>query len=360
MIVLSAQRFLWWIGGFDASILLRESCRPVRPKYSAMGALVLMTAVLAACSGGYAVWTIFDSQRAAVLLGASWGMFILFLDRFLVSSTRKLATLKEFFVGKHTAPPYEPQGAWGPIVVRLCLAFAIGLIASKPIEVRLLKPWIVEHELQLGRQRTKDTDDTPALARQRTDIKEAQARVSSKLTEVEKLRADVSGEADGTSGTLKRGVGLIAAKKQELYEAAKAEATSLQSDLQAKEQEYKSERDALMGQTQTENDSLMRDESVIKALRDIHQLSTSGDGDAGLVSSVSWALILLFVLIESTPVLAKAFSTTDPYDAALQEVEHCPILDSLARVMRKHEEIMTHNSEQEDETVLPGRGSRRS
>jgi hypothetical protein len=84
-----------------------------------------------------------------------------------------------------------------------------------------------------------------------------------------------------------------------------------------------------------------KDESIIKALRDIHEMSSASDGDAWFISAVSLSLTLLFVLIESTPVVAKALSSFDTYDASLQQIEHGAILDKLAAARDKHERVMS-------------------
>src|SRR4051794_1979963 len=84
------QQSMWAIGGFDRAVLDSAACRSVRPKYSCMGAMVLLTAGLAACSATFALFTIFKRLDVSVALGTVWSLMILTIDRFLVSSTRKL------------------------------------------------------------------------------------------------------------------------------------------------------------------------------------------------------------------------------------------------------------------------------
>ncbi len=58
-------------------------------KYGFIGAIILLTSLFAMLSGGYALYYIFQSQPYAVAFAVLWGLFILNLDRFIVSSMRK-------------------------------------------------------------------------------------------------------------------------------------------------------------------------------------------------------------------------------------------------------------------------------
>ena len=122
------QRTFWSIGGFDAATLAQPQCRALRSKYSSMGALVLLTALLASCSGGYAIYTVFRDPEVTCLMAALWGLLILTLDRFLVSSNRKLGVLKDFNTEPDALPPYKHQNPWLALAVRLPLAAVIGVV----------------------------------------------------------------------------------------------------------------------------------------------------------------------------------------------------------------------------------------
>ena len=100
------QRVLWFIGGFDPEVLEMDECRSIRSKYSSIGGLILMTAVLAVCSGGFAVYTISDRVATALPIALLWGVFILLLDRYLVGSDRRLATMEEFHTSLQITPPF--------------------------------------------------------------------------------------------------------------------------------------------------------------------------------------------------------------------------------------------------------------
>ena len=134
-------RILWWCAGAD-SVFLNISPMKDRVKYAGIGGIVLCTGLLAAFSGGYAFYTIFspkgeavhdnslhlDSIIPSIIFGIIWGLIILNLDRFIVSSTGKgdgtdKITFKEF----------------SQAIPRIIIALILGIAISSPLEVRILQ-----------------------------------------------------------------------------------------------------------------------------------------------------------------------------------------------------------------------------
>ena len=58
-------KFLWWCCGADKKILIKATNYD-RVKYAGIGAIVLVTGILAAVSGGFAFSTIFATKEMAV------------------------------------------------------------------------------------------------------------------------------------------------------------------------------------------------------------------------------------------------------------------------------------------------------
>lgn len=336
------QRFLWFLGGFDAETLSSEVCRPVRPKYSSMGGLVLMTAILAVCSGGYALDSIFDNRLFAVGLGALWGMFILFFDRYLLSSTRKLARIRDFFTSIQGTPPYKVHSSWSlrwGLLVRVVLASFIGVVVAKPIEMRILKPWVLAHKSEQGqasfarhRIQLKPLEDEIARQRERIDRKSA---------ELAELRRGLACELDGTCGTRKIGAGPIATIKKGGVEQTETELQAQQANLEELVTRYKREL-ADLERLESEGKN---DDSIINGLLAIRELGSAGDTRAHLVASVSLFITLLFVGIEIAPIVSKAFAPFDVYDAMLTETEHSAILRALSTVRQSHEDAVAREED---------------
>jgi hypothetical protein len=131
---------LWWCAGADEHFLSKSPMQD-RVKYAGIGGIVLCTGLLAAFSGGFAFYTIFGPKNnaihdsfslgslfGAVAFGIVWGLIILNLDRFIVSSTGKgdgtdKVTFKEF----------------GQAIPRIIIALILGLAISAPLEIKILE-----------------------------------------------------------------------------------------------------------------------------------------------------------------------------------------------------------------------------
>ena len=100
----SVQKFLIWSAGADQEVLSQESCRTERYKYESIGTTVILTAIMAFCSGGYALFTVFGSLTISISLGFIWANVIFNLDRFfiLTASQNKSSSKLQFWVGATT------------------------------------------------------------------------------------------------------------------------------------------------------------------------------------------------------------------------------------------------------------------
>src|SRR5712664_60263 len=62
------KRFFWFCSGADLSILRTWDCSTEHNTYAGIGATIFLTAVLASISGGYALWTVFQSYPSSINL----------------------------------------------------------------------------------------------------------------------------------------------------------------------------------------------------------------------------------------------------------------------------------------------------
>jgi hypothetical protein len=330
------QRLLWQIGGFDPEVLSAPECRTIRAKYSTMGVLILVTAALSSCSAGYALDTVFHNGYLTLAMSLLWGTTVLSLDRFLVSSTRKNARPRDYKAEPHKLPPYIAQIPWLSLCARLPVAIAIGLVVAKPIESRIMQPWIRAYERSQADARRAAVEGSPELVRLRHGIEEDEERRDTKAAEVERKRIDAACESDGTCGSGRLGARRIWEIKEDYYRAALGEFNTIVSDLDSKRREYAAERARQMTLAEHDVTANESERSIVDDLEGIDAISVADDTKGRTVWKVSTFLTLLFVLIECLPVLAKAISPFDPYDAALQESEHGSILDSLAGARRRY------------------------
>jgi hypothetical protein len=337
----SLQRALWFIGGFDARILRTDACRSVRAKYSCIGGLVLMTAILAVCSGGYTLFTVFDRLDVSLSIAILWGFFILTLDRYLVTTNRKLATAKEFYTTQHVTPPFKERysvAGLGGLVVRLLLSAAIGLIVAKPIEMAILQPWIQEHEAakdDATRRRVINESELGTLAR---EIDRLNKVVEDRQRELAIRREKLSQEVNGERSSGKMGQGVIYRTEAELLAQAEQDYNRELEHLTAARRRRDTERqrtEAAAGNHQAER---RRRHSIISDLGAVHELKNGDGTKADLVAAVSFFLTCFFVIVEITPILAKVVAPFDQYDAMLLAEEHEAILTELSAARASHQQ----------------------
>ena len=116
------QHFLMLCSGGNIHLLKKSPSE--WNKFAGIGGIVLFTAVFATLSAGYAMFTVFDNVWTAVGFGLLWGLMIFNLDRYIVSSIKKTGTW------------------WNQVLMtipRLILATFLGIIISKPLELKIFE-----------------------------------------------------------------------------------------------------------------------------------------------------------------------------------------------------------------------------
>jgi hypothetical protein len=109
--------------GADKEIL-DECTIKEKNKFIGIGSTLILTAILASLSGGYAVYSTFQSILISIIIGIFWGIVIFSLDRYIVTSIDK-------------------NGVWWKQLLsalpRLLMAFVLAITISKPLELRLFQ-----------------------------------------------------------------------------------------------------------------------------------------------------------------------------------------------------------------------------
>ena len=141
-------RFLLFSSGVNMDILLKH-CPEEINKYASIGWVILMTAVMAVFSGGYAFYITFDNVILSIFFGILWGIVIFSLDRYIVMSIKKPRTEKlstiwiEQDKTKKKKMILEKIGAivstFFMALPRFILAILIAFVVSKPLELRLFQ-----------------------------------------------------------------------------------------------------------------------------------------------------------------------------------------------------------------------------
>lgn len=303
------QDFFLFCSGVEQSVL--EKCPTDRNKYSGIGATVFFTGVLAFFSSSYALFTVFDSYLIAGLFGLVWGLMIFNLDRYIVMSMKSNGKWwRDFFVA----------------FPRLIMAVLLALVISKPLELRIFEKEIRAEMVQMEQEMFKQQEDR-VQDRYRQTIEALRAQAQGLKNEIA-LKAGVRDslnriavqEADGTGGSRHKNLGPI-------YHAKKAAADQAQTELDAaiaenqpqiREKEQKARE--MESSVQTDIAGLQRDRFDGLAARMEALSRLSSRSLAILYASIF--ITLLFVAVETAPILVKLISSRSPYDYVLHQQEH--------------------------------------
>jgi len=328
--VSKATKFLWWCAGADTQILLQCPMAD-RVKYGGIGGIVFCTGLLAAFSGGYAFYTIFSPKGDAVnldpidmasvigsaLFAIIWGLIILNMDRFIVSSTGKgdgtdAITRKEFVQA----------------LPRIIIAIILGFAISSPLEVRILKTEI-NAELQnkqddylMTLNIKTDSITNLQMKNKKTDLSKVENEIKGIEQNFEKQRIEIldgrkrlEDEIAGRIGSGKAGEGPAAKAQKENLNKQEIE---LQDKKKAKESEITALKDRYI-RINNEVDLLDkgRDEKYKKNQLIAHQLDGLMERihiSHAIGGVVPWLIFLVLLSIEAGPIFFKMMMNKGVYE----------------------------------------------
>ena len=299
------RRFFVLCSGADRDLL--DSCSEgEQNKYAGIGATVFFTALMAFIAAAYALYTVFDNVYLAIPFGIVWGLLIFNLDRFIVSTIRKR---DQFWKELLQASP------------RILLAVVIAVVISKPLELKIFEKEINQVLLEQKNQMTLDNQQqlaqqfTPAIEAKEAEIDGLKEEIASKEAATDTLYETYIAEAEGRKGTLLVGKGPVYKEKREKHDAALAELKALK-------------------QANTEKIGAIEEE--IASLENGYARAVSSsqpviDGFDGLMARInalgelpwfpSFFIFLLFLAIETAPILVKLMTPKGPYDLKLEDEE---------------------------------------
>jgi hypothetical protein len=299
------QSFFILCSGADASIL-KTCSEGEQNKYAGIGATVFFTAIMAFIASSYALYTVFDTLFTAIFFGFIWGLLIFNLDRYIVSTIKKRDSFSSEFI---QATP------------RIILAVIIAIVISKPLEMKIFEKEINQVLLEEKNTMTLANKDqlalqyTPEIEKLNQNIVNLKDEITNQETETNALYDIYINEAEGTAGTLLLGKGPVYAEKREKHDAALAELQQLKETNAAK-----------IAGIETQISNLNTEyAAVVKNSQPII------DGFDGLMARInaleklpwlpSFFIFLLFLAIETSPIIAKLLAPKGEYDLKLEDEE---------------------------------------
>lgn len=146
--------FLWYCSTAHKALL--EQCPTDHHKHALIGTLVLLTALFAFISGGFAMYYAFELNNNAVvyavLFGLLWGFLIFSIDRLLISTIRKDTGIKV----KKNSPTKQAV----LIGLRFGLAIVISIVITKPLELWLYQDQINAQIVDNVKDRNEEDEQT--------------------------------------------------------------------------------------------------------------------------------------------------------------------------------------------------------
>ena len=299
------KQFFILCSGADKSLL--EGCSEgEQTKYVGIGATVFFTAVMAFIASSYALFTVFDNPFIAMAFGIVWGLLIFNLDRFIVSTIRKRDSFKSEFL---QASP------------RIILAIIIAIVISKPLEIKIFEKEIntvllkEKNAMALNNKKEVGNYFKSDLDKNKAETDNLKAEIARKEKEVNALYETYITEAEGTKGTMKLGKGPVFKEKIAKHNLASAELDSIRKTNLAK--------------------IAVNDQKAITLQADLDKKVSETqpiiDGFDGLMARInalnklplipSLFIMLLFLSIETSPIIAKLLSPKGEYDYKLEDLE---------------------------------------
>lgn len=299
------KRFFLLCSGVDSDIV--NSCsNGEQNKYAGIGATVFFTAVMAFIASSYALFTVFDNPYIAVGFGLVWGFLIFNLDRFIVSTIKKRDSFLDELI---QASP------------RIVLAIIIAIVISKPLEIKIFEKEIntvllkEKNEMMIANKNQVANYFKTDVDKNKAEMDSLKSGITKKEKEIAALYQSYITEAEGSAGTKKMGKGPIYKEKRAAYDLASKQLDSVKinnakiiADKENRAKTLQTDLDKKVTETQPIIDGFDGLMARINAL-------------GKLPSLPSFFIMLLFLAIETSPIIAKLLSPKGEYDFKQEDLE---------------------------------------
>ncbi|MFF0247726.1 DUF4407 domain-containing protein [Streptosporangium sandarakinum] len=334
-----------------------RTCPTERGKFEGIGGAVLTTSVLAAVSMTFALNSALGVNIVlAVVVALLWGLAILSLDRWLVSTIRA-----------------DAPNRWALAAPRVAIAIVLGLVISTPLVLQVFKAEI-DTQISEMKQRRADAftvqQEKGAVGKSvdqlRKEVAGLQQVISSggdvpldleqdpKIKALSTRRADEQKQADkhykewqcqlyGGANCPKKGNGPLAQESRRAYEKDKDRIELLTRQMEDRKRELNSTGEQAKGirlaaaqdalpRAQRQLDAAVEQQARIQRSFDEDNLATDGlltrlralnelTGKDFTLSAARLLLFALFLLIECLPVAVKLMQRPGVYEKALALAE---------------------------------------
>lgn len=308
------QKFLLICSGSNFHILKKTPSE--WNKFAGIGGIVLFTAIFAALSAGYALFSVFDDIYIAIAFAILWGLMIFNLDRYIVSSIKKTGNWRHQIL--MTLP-------------RLILAGFLGIIISKPLELKIFEKEI-NKQLNTIIQRNKadlQKQINSRILQQTAPFETEKQQISTKIATYQKaydsasveLEKEILGKQSNlTSG--KVGFGSNAKRKAELKQQRFQDLENFKTQINPRLNYLNTEISKIYASIEKEKNKTETFEDRYNGFAARLQALDELGKNSVIIATAAAFIMGLFITLEISPVLIKLISSVGPYDYLLEKTEN--------------------------------------
>jgi len=242
-----------------------------------------------------------------------WGLIIFNFDRFLVATMRKygISRRKQIWMA----------------VPRIALALLIGLTIARPLELKIFEKEINTKVVENVHKKIQLNDSLLKIesANQAQTATDERNRLITRKQQIEdtlhQLQMAYLREADGTGGSMQRGIENITRLKLNAFDQARTqygpELAQLNTGIQEQDRILNESNAGLESKRKTYEQAAIANVGFLERNKALSDLNSEE-------SSVFWTSLLislLIILIEVGPILSKLIMPVGPYDIELAKEE---------------------------------------
>ena len=314
--------FLWWLSTSEKELLVDSVVD--RNRYKIVGMTVLTTWIFSTLAWTYFFSTIIDNPFLYAGLGVFMGFIILTIDRALIKGITKFNKTK-----------------FTPLLFRGLLALTIGVFMAQPAILYMFNKEIkLQTSLDNEKKKILKRDELNAVYKTRkTELAEQKSVLQNELNvkyrDVSIARDNYIAESDGSGGTGQIGIKNIALAKKKEYEKLDADYQTLLRATQPKLNTIEKEQQII-------EENIKRDEQQFADyfndgfLTRINALNNLIKNNPALQFRY-FLLVIILMLIELMPVIAKTLLPSGSYDEKVRLREEMEKELAYSNVKKEHE-----------------------
>ena len=314
--------FLWWLSTAEKELLVDSVVD--RNRFKIIGMTVLTTWLFATLAWTYFFSTIIDNAFLYVGLGVFMGFIILTIDRALIKGITKFN-----------------KNRFAPLLFRGLLALTIGVFMAQPAILYMFNKEIkLQTSLDNEKKKVQKRDELAALYKVRkTELAEQktalQNELKTKYTDVSKARDNYIAESDGSGGTGKIGIKNIALAKKKEYEKLDAEYQTLITANQPKLDTIEKEQRTIDNNIKKEEELFTNyfNDGFLTRIEALNNLIKSNPA----LQFRYYLLVIILMLIELMPVIAKTLLPSGSYDEKVRLREEMEKELAYSNMKKEHE-----------------------